>query len=96
MIRIKVAKYGDYEIYRYFKETPTPVPVSIKGKTIKEVIYNDPATIIIWSDGTKTVAKCEGGDVYDREKGFYICLLKELLGKKFMKIYSNECKTWEA
>ena len=26
----------------------------------KQVIYNDPATIIFWEDGTKTVVKCDG------------------------------------
>lgn len=55
---------------------------SVRGKHIKRVIYNNPATIIIWDDDTKTIAKCEEGDVYDREKGFYICLLKRLLGNK--------------
>ena len=27
---------------------------------IKNVIFNDPATIVFWSDGTKTVVKAEG------------------------------------
>lgn len=25
---------------------------------IKKVIFNDPATIVLWNDGTKTVVKC--------------------------------------
>lgn len=54
----------------------------INGKTIKEVIYHNPATIIKWTDGTKTIAKCDKYDSYDKEKGFYICILKELLGNK--------------
>lgn len=35
---------------------------------IKKVIFNDPATIILWKDGTKTVVKCQEGDTYDKEK----------------------------
>ena len=32
--------------------------------TITKVIFADPATIIFWSDGTKTVVKCEETDIY--------------------------------
>ena len=31
---------------------------------IKKVIFNDPATVVIWDDGTKTVVKCSEGDTY--------------------------------
>ena len=31
---------------------------------IKKVIFNDPATIVLWDDGTKTVVKCSEGDTY--------------------------------
>ena len=36
---------------------------------IKQVIFNDPATIIVWKDGHKTVVKCEKGDTYNKEFG---------------------------
>lgn len=29
--------------------------ISASGLTIKKVIFNDPATIVLWADGTKTV-----------------------------------------
>lgn len=29
-----------------------------KNPTIEKVIFNPPATVVFWSDGTKTVAKC--------------------------------------
>ena len=51
--------------------------------TPKKVIFNDPATIIYWSDGSKTVVKCGPGDAYDREKGFAMCVLKRLYGNNF-------------
>ena len=34
---------------------------------IKEVIFNDPATIVYWEDGTKTVVKCHN-ETFDEEK----------------------------
>lgn len=46
----------------------------------KRVIFNQPATIILWNDGTKTVVKCGPNDVYDPEKGLAMCLLKKLCG----------------
>ena len=50
---------------------------------IEKVIFNDPATIVIWADGSKTVVKCQEGDVFDKEKGlagkpagFFLCKRK--------------------
>lgn len=36
---------------------------------IKNVIFAPPATIVYWSDGSKTVVKCSEKDVFDPEKG---------------------------
>lgn len=47
---------------------------------ISRVIFNDPATIILWADGTKTVAKTHGDDAFDPEKGFAVACAKKLLG----------------
>ena len=49
---------------------------------VKKVIFNDPATIIYWKDGTKTVVKCQKGDVFDSEKGFAMAFLKKCWGNK--------------
>jgi len=46
----------------------------------EKVIYNDPATIVLWDDGTKTVVKCHPCDAYDPEKGFLLCCAKKLMG----------------
>ena len=48
--------------------------------SIEKIIYRDPATIVLWSDGTKTVVKCQEGDTYDKEKGFLLCFVKKVLG----------------
>lgn len=47
---------------------------------IKDVIFNNPATIILWNDGTKTVVKCREGEVYDPEKGLAMAIAKKFLG----------------
>ena len=49
---------------------------------IKKVIFNDPATVVIWSDDSKTVVKCQPGDTYDAEKGLALCISKKYLGNK--------------
>ena len=42
---------------------------------IVKVIFNNPATIVYWLDGTKTVVKCQPGDVYSKETGLYNTIL---------------------
>lgn len=46
----------------------------------KKVIFNFPATIILWDDGTKTVVKCGVDDVWDPEKAVAMCIAKKALG----------------
>lgn len=46
----------------------------------EKVIYNKPATIVFWNDGTKTVVRCHEGDVYDEREGFLLCCAKKLMG----------------
>lgn len=47
---------------------------------IKDVIFNDPATIILWKDGSKTIVKAQEGELYDPEKGFAMAIAKKVLG----------------
>lgn len=54
-------------------------------REIKKVIFNKPATIIIWSDNSKTVVKCEEGETYDKEKGFLLCWIKGIKGSKTLQ-----------
>lgn len=60
--------------------------------SIKKVIYNDPATIIFWSDGTKTVVKCMEDEDYDLEKGFMAAVTKKVFGDKYGWIMRNHVK----
>ena len=50
-------------------------------RLIKKVKFNPPATIVFWTDNTKTVVKCQGED-YDPEKGLAMCISKKMLGDK--------------
>lgn len=50
--------------------------------SIKKVIFNNPATIVYWKDGSKTVVKCQPGDTFDEEKGLAMCFTKKALGNK--------------
>lgn len=45
----------------------------------KKVVFNGPATVVFWEDGTKTVVK-NHGELYDREKALMAASLKKLLG----------------
>ena len=60
--------------------------------TIKNVIFNEPATIVFWADGTKTVVKCQDGDVFDPEKGLAMAFMKKVLGNKGH--YFETVKKW--
>lgn len=51
---------------------------------IKSVIYNDPAIIVFWNDGTKTTAVAHGGDTFDSEKGLLVATMKKILGSEFV------------
>lgn len=58
---------------------------------IKKVIFNNPATIVFWADGTKTVVKAENED-FDPEKGLAMAIAKKALGNKGS--YFNKIKRW--
>lgn len=48
---------------------------------IKNVILNDPAVIVMWGDGTKTVVKAQG-EKFDPEKGLAMAISKKAFGNK--------------
>jgi hypothetical protein len=53
---------------------------------VEKVIFNKPATIIFWSDNTKTVVVCGENDEYDAEKGFFIACAKKLFGNDYKAV----------
>ena len=58
---------------------------------IDRLIFHDPATVVYWKDGTKTVVKCHD-EPFDREKGLAMCIAKKVLGKDFHKTFREWCK----
>lgn len=58
---------------------------------IEKVIFNHPATIVFWKDGTKTVVKAKG-EAFDKEKGLAMAITKKALGNKGN--YFNTIKKW--
>ena len=61
---------------------------------IRDVIFNDPATIIFWADGTKTVVRCQDGEAYDPEKGLAMAISKKALGntREYYHTFLHELK----
>ena len=59
------------------------IPDNHKPKDpISRVIFNDPATIVFWKDGSKTVVKCGSGEQFDAEKGLAMAIVKKYFGNK--------------
>ena len=60
---------------------------------INRVIFNDPATIVIWNDGSKTVVKASN-EPFDPEKGLAMAIAKKALGNKgnYYKIFKKYIK----
>lgn len=74
------------------------MPTVTKSYTtlIKNVIFNPPATIVIWNDDTKTVVKAQEDEPYDPEKGMAMCMAKRMYGDKgsYYDIFSKWLKTY--
>ena len=82
-----IDKYIDYEndirVKNYVPYSDIYNRITSKQKAINsitKVIFNDPATIVIWSDGTKTVVKCDERDEFDPEKGLAMAICKKHFG----------------
>lgn len=83
--RAKVSKYVKYDR----KEREKLVP--------KKVIFNPPATIVFWTDGTKTIVKCREDDIFDEEAGLAMAIAQKFAGdrSKFKKIVKKASRPQE-
>ena len=59
---------------------------------IEKVIFNDPATIVFWNDGTKTVVKTQNNETYNKEMGLAMAISKKMLGNTSK--YYDTFKKW--
>lgn len=62
---------------------------------IKNVIFNPPATIVFWNDGTKTISKTHHGDEYDAEKGLAMAVMRKILNNKDYEKYLIEAEEFQ-
>lgn len=48
--------------------------------TVRKIVFNFPATIVFWADGTKTVVKTARGELFDMYHGFTAAVAKKVYG----------------
>lgn len=65
---------------------------NMTAPSIKNVIFNPPATIVFWTDGSKTVVKCNVQDEFDPEKGLTMAIVKRCASNS--DDFYKEIKTW--
>lgn len=65
-----------YDLYKKCLGVESSLP------EIKDVVFNNPATIVFWADGTKTVVQIQENDIYDPEKGLAMAICKKIMGNK--------------
>ena len=77
---------GQFEIS--FIDKQTGLPYSLPKP--RKLIVNGPATIVLWSDGTKTIAKCNKDEPFDQEKGVAIAIAKRFISSnKLNKMFDD-------
>lgn len=89
----------DYRTYyytkRHFLGFNDRLEIDIR-KFIKKVIFNPPATVVLWIDGTKTVVKAQG-DNFDPWTGLAMAISKKALGNNgnYFEVFKKWCEPYE-
>lgn len=65
---------------------------TMTAASIKNVIFNPPATIVFWIDGSKTVVKCNAKEEFDPEKGMAMAIAKRCANNS--DDFYKEIKKW--
>lgn len=94
------ANYSKEEIKKMINNT-FGVSGTYTWNLYKKIIFNGPCTIILWTDGSKTIAKASSDEeVFDPEKGVAICFMKKMLGhtetNKILRKASEQYKEYIA
>lgn len=50
---------------------------------IKQILFKKPYTIVLFTDGSKTVTKCHEKDTYDEVQGVMCCIMKKMFGEHY-------------
>ena len=89
-LRTALNTYIDTDMGNIISAKPQTI-FKTEGIEIEKVIFNPPATIVFWTDNTKTVVKAENED-FDPEKGLAMAICKKVLGNKGN--YYNIFRKW--
>jgi hypothetical protein len=59
---------------------------------IEKVIFNEDklTTVVLWTDGTKTIVRCQPGDTFNKETGIAMAFMKRCYGNR--GCYNEEFK----
>lgn len=98
--RIRKREGSVFDSMRYMRWADRVMEEAAKKKeetnmtaaSIKNVIFNPPATIVFWTDGSKTVVKCNAKDEFDPEKGLAMAIAKRCAGNS--DDFYKEIKKW--
>ena len=71
---IQLKEFGEHVVSAFLDGTNLPKP--------KKVMFNDPATIVFWEDGTKTVVKRAADEPDDKELAIMYCVFKKVIGNR--------------
>jgi hypothetical protein len=71
---LQIKNFSESVLMAFLDATNLPKP--------KKVIFNGPATIVMWEDNTKTVVKKAEGEPDDKEKAIMYCVFKKIIGDK--------------
>ena len=83
------------ECYDFFKTTSflysynDPIPPK---PTLTKIVYNNPHTVVFWSDNTQTKAVCLPEDRYSAKRGLFVCRMKKKYGSwsKYQEAKQNK------
>jgi len=81
----------DWDFLDFVERYVSPRPQITSNKTvevktvykvpeIKEVIFNNNTTVLIWKDGEKTIVHLGEGETFDRYTGFMAAVCKKMFG----------------
>ena len=98
----KIIKYRDADALimdvRYLRRLwglgDVETELVIEPPSIEKIIFNDPVTVVFWSDGDKTLVRCNENDKFSEYYGVVAAITKKFVGnaKKIRKIIDEKGK----
>ena len=91
---------SEFGVFWFREESLAVIPTNaIRDDAIRQIIFSGPKTIVIWSDGSKTIVSCSKDDTYDGYIGFCAAVAKKMFGstsqvKKVIDMYIDDRNFW--